>query len=125
MLRILIVDDNAFVRKTLCKIIGAEPDMEVSAEASSKDEALKNVRQFKPDVVLVDISLDGDESGLEFVREARRHRLEMPILVLSIHDSALYGDRAVEAGAQGYLMKQDAAEQLVPLIRDLASRTAA
>jgi DNA-binding NarL/FixJ family response regulator len=117
MIQILIVDDNEFMRKAMTQLIEYEKDLKVCGEADNRSKAIQLIQDLKPDVAIIDISLNADESGLDLIRDIRTDRQVLPILTLSLHDQALYADRAFKAGAQGYLMKQDAANHIVHAIR--------
>jgi len=114
--RVLIVDDHPIVRQGLKRMIDAEDDLEVCGEADSEPNARNAVRELDPDIVIVDLSLqDGD--GLELVRAVHAHHPEVPMLVLSMHDEAIYAERMLAEGASGYIMKQAAADQLLTALR--------
>lgn len=114
--RVLIVDDHPIVRQGLKRMIDAEDDLEVCGEADSEPNARNAVRDLDPDIVIVDLSLqDGD--GLELVRAVHAHHPEVPMLVLSMHDEAIYAERMLAEGASGYIMKQAAADQLLTALR--------
>jgi DNA-binding NarL/FixJ family response regulator len=114
--RVLIVDDHPIVRQGLKRMIDAEADLEVCGEADSEPNARRAVRELDPDIVIVDLSLqDGD--GLELVRAVHAHHPEVPMLVLSMHDEAIYAERMLAEGASGYIMKQAAADQLLTALR--------
>jgi DNA-binding NarL/FixJ family response regulator len=114
--RVLIVDDHPIVRQGLKRMIDAEADLEVCGEADSEPNARSAVRELDPDIVVVDLSLqDGD--GLELVRAVHAHHPEVPMLVLSMHDEAIYAERMLAEGASGYIMKQAAADQLLTALR--------
>ena len=114
--RVLIVDDHPIVRQGLKRMIDAEGDLEVCGEADSEPNARSAVRDLDPDIVIVDLSLqDGD--GLELVRAVHAHHPEVPMLVLSMHDEAIYAERMLAEGASGYIMKQAAADQLLTALR--------
>jgi len=121
--RVLIVDDHPIVRQGLRRMIDPEPDLTVCGEAQSEREARTAIRELDPDVVIVDVSLaQGD--GLELVRDVHAQRPRLPMLVLSMHDEAIYAGRLLAAGASGYIMKQAASDQLlVALRRVLAGET--
>lgn len=114
--RVLIVDDHPIVRQGLKRMIDAEADLEVCGEADSEPNARSAVRELDPDIVVVDLSLqDGD--GLELVRAVHAHHPDVPMLVLSMHDEAIYAERMLAEGASGYIMKQAAADQLLTALR--------
>lgn len=114
--RVLIVDDHPIVRQGLRRMIDPEPDLTVCGEAQTEREARTAIRDLDPDVVIVDISLaQGD--GLELVRDVHAQRPKLPMLVLSMHDEAIYAGRLLAAGASGYIMKQAASDQLLAALR--------
>lgn len=110
--RILIIDDHPIMRHGLAQLICAEPDLEVCADAGSAAEGLKAVQKTKPDLVVVDLTLP-DKHGLEFIKDLHVMLPGTLVLVLSMHDEALYAERALRAGARGYVMKETAADTLV------------
>lgn len=114
--RVLIVDDHPIVRQGLRRLIEAEADLEVCCESETAREAKSAIRDMGPDVVIVDVSLkQGD--GLELVKDTRAHYPTLPLLVLSMHDEAIYAERMLSAGANGYIMKQAATGQLLIALR--------
>jgi len=114
--RVLIVDDHPIVRHGLKTMIDAEPDLMVCGEAESDREARAVLRQLDPDVMIVDVSLaQGD--GMDLVREVHAQRPQLPMLVLSMHDEAIYAERLLAAGARGYIMKEAAYDQLLVALR--------
>lgn len=116
--RVLIVDDHPIVRQGLRRMIDPEPDLTVCGEAQSEREARAAIRELKPDVVIVDISLaQGD--GLELVRDVHAQQPGLPMLVLSMHDEMIYAERLLAAGASGYIMKQAASDQLLVALRQV------
>ena len=114
--RVLIVDDHPIVRQGLRRMIDPEPDLTVCGEAQSEREARAAIRDLDPDVVIVDISLSQGD-GLELVRDVHAQRPHLPMLVLSMHDEAIYAGRLLAAGASGYIMKHAASEQLLVALR--------
>ncbi len=114
--RILIVDDHPLVRKGLALTLEAEPDLEVCAQAASAEEALSLLDKVQPDLAIVDISLPG-MSGLELIKHLQAWKQHLPVLVISRHDEALYAERAIRAGARGYVMKVEAVEVIVKAVR--------
>ncbi len=113
---IFIVDDHPMLRRGLTALIESEPDLTVSGEASSSESALRSIRQSNPDLVIVDIGLDGGD-GLELVKEIKARHPKTPALVLSMHDESLYAERALRAGARGYVTKQQIDETVLIAIR--------
>ena len=118
--QILIVDDHPIVRHGLGQLIDDTEGMSVCGSASNHAEALQTLKQTKTDLVIVDLSL-GDESGLDLVKKLHALHPELPVLVLSMHDEAYYADRVLRAGAMGYIMKQEAAEQMISAIHQVLS----
>jgi DNA-binding NarL/FixJ family response regulator len=114
--RVLIVDDHPVVRHGIRLLIDAESDLAIVGEAQTEQEARRLVRELRPDAVLVDLSL-GQGDGFNIVRDVHAHFPEIRILVLSMHDEAVYAERLLASGAAGYIMKQAAAEQLVTALR--------
>jgi len=114
--RVLLVDDHPIVRQGLAMLINAEPDLMVCGEASTGAEALQLVRTSEPDVAMIDIALD-DRSGVELIREIRGMLPDLPMLALSMHDESLYAERVLRAGGRGYVMKQEATENMLTAIR--------
>jgi len=113
--RVYLVDDHPIVRQGLIKLIEQEAGLEVCGEAGKVSEALAAIRQLDPDVILVDISLE-DSNGLELIKLIDDLGLQIPMLVLSMHDESLYAEHALRAGASGYVMKQAASSTLIQAI---------
>lgn len=114
--RVLLVDDHPIVRQGLRRLISSEDDLEVCAEAETVREARQAIRDHSPDAVVVDISLrEGD--GIELVKDVRAHHPKLPMLVLSMHDEAVYAGRLLGAGANGYIMKHAATDQFLTALR--------
>jgi DNA-binding NarL/FixJ family response regulator len=116
--RILIVDDHPIVRHGLAQLIDNAPGLEVSGSAASPEEAFRAVQAETPDLAVIDLAL-GDDSGLELIKRLKALRPELKILVISMHDEVYYADRVLRAGALGYLMKQEPAEQMIAAIRQV------
>lgn len=121
---ILIVDDHPIVRQGIAQLIDREDDMQVCCEAGNADQALEiianNASCCRADIALVDMSLPGI-SGIELVKILRSRFPEMQILMISTHDESLYAERALRAGAKGYIMKQEATEKVLIAIRHILS----
>jgi DNA-binding NarL/FixJ family response regulator len=115
---VFIVEDHPVFREGLVQVINSEGDMIVCGEAEDAEHALTAIRSLKPDLVLVDISLPG-KSGLELIKDLRARNGGVKLLVLSMHDEALYADRVLRAGGDGYIMKQEDPEEVVHAIRDV------
>lgn len=114
--RVLLVDDHPIVRQGLSLLIDAEPDLEVCGEASSAAEAMAVIEQCAPSIALIDISLE-DRSGVELIKDIRARFPSLPLLALSMHDESLYAERVLRAGGRGYIMKQEATENVLYAIR--------
>lgn len=119
MIKILVVDDHAIVRQGLKQILAEFPDLEVAGEASDGQQALEKVRKGPWEVVVLDISLPG-QNGLVVLEQIKSECPGLPILVLSIHAEEQYAFRALKAGAAGYLTKESAPDQLVSAIQKVA-----
>jgi len=113
---ILIVDDHPIVRQGLVLLINQEKDLEVCGQAEDAHEAMQAIRQLSPDMVIVDLSLK-DTSGMELIKDLKIQHPDLPVLTLSMYDEAVYGERALRAGARGYVMKQEATGKVVTAIR--------
>jgi DNA-binding NarL/FixJ family response regulator len=116
MSRILVVDDHPLMRKGLALTLEAESDMEVVAQAADAEEAMSIVEKQEVDVAVVDISLPG-MSGLELIKHLQALRPGIKVLVVSRHDETLYAERAIRAGARGYVMKLEASDLIVGAVR--------
>jgi DNA-binding NarL/FixJ family response regulator len=114
--RVFVVDDHPVVRQGLVQMIDNEADLAVCGQGEDAYAAIRAIRECKPDVALVDISLK-DADGIEMVKELKNQGVETPVLVLSMHDETLYAERALRAGARGYIMKREAPETLIGAIR--------
>jgi len=116
--RILVVDDHPVMRHGVAQLLSATPDLEVCAEAGSREEALRLAQKTPPDLAIVDISLGDDRaSGLDLIRDLHARLGRVPVLVVSMHDEALYAERALRAGARGYLMKQEPVREILKAVR--------
>ena len=110
--KVLIVDDHPIVRHGLAKLINDEPGLKVCGSAEKPSEAFDALKEESPDLILLDLSL-GDDSGLDLLKKIKAEYPDLPVLVLSMHDEAYYADRVLRAGAMGYVMKQESAEQVL------------
>ncbi|WON73680.1 response regulator transcription factor [Nitrosospira sp. Is2] len=117
--RVMLVDDHAMFRHGMEMLINREPDMEVFAEAGDAEEALAILNAgHQPDIILMDVSLK-THSGFELIKKVHSVMPEMPVLVVSMHDGAVYAERALRVGAKGYVMKQEPGKVLVNAIREV------
>jgi DNA-binding NarL/FixJ family response regulator len=116
----LIVDDHPIVRLGIRQMIAAERDLEVCGEADTSDAAKQLTKSARPDLVIVDLSL-AEGSGLDLIRWLRESMPTLPVLVLSMHDEALFAERVLRTGARGYIMKREAITGLVGAIRRVLS----
>ncbi len=114
---VLIVDDHPLVRQGLRKMIEKEADMSVLGEAGDAGEALRVIAQGMPDVIIVDISLETETSGIDLVKALKERYRNIQSLVLSMHDENIYAERALRAGAKGYVTKKEAAAIIIEAIR--------
>ena len=113
----LVVDDHPLFRKGVVQLLSDEPDIEVRAQAGSSKEALDALRRHRVDLAVVDISLEGGSNGIELTKAIRAERPHLPVLILSMHDETLYAERALRAGARGYVMKREALDQFIIAVR--------
>jgi DNA-binding NarL/FixJ family response regulator len=114
--RVLVVDDHPIVRQGLSLLINREADLMVCGEAEGARMALQAITTARPDILVVDISLNGPD-GLDLLKDVRTRYPELPVLILSMHDESIYAERALRAGAQGYIMKQEASEKVLVALR--------
>jgi DNA-binding NarL/FixJ family response regulator len=113
---VFLVDDHPIVRQGLTLLINQEPDLTVCGQAEEMHLALQAIQSFHPDIMIVDISLNGPD-GLELLKNIRAKHSGMPVLILSMHDESIYAERALRAGANGYIMKQEATEKVLVALR--------
>jgi DNA-binding NarL/FixJ family response regulator len=114
--KVLLVDDHSIVRQGLALLIGRETDLAVCGEAGSAHAVFHSIATLRPDIIVLDISLSGPD-GLDVLKEIRTRSASLPVLILSMHDEAIYAERALRAGANGYIMKHEAAEKVLVAIR--------
>lgn len=114
--RILVVDDHPIVRQGLALLINQEADLVVCGEAEEASSAMHVLSSARPDVLIVDISLNGPD-GLDLLKNIRNVYPALPVLILSMHDESIYAERALRAGANGYIMKQEATEKVLVALR--------
>lgn len=117
---VLLVDDHPMMRHGLAALISQQPDLEVWGEAASVAETLAQFERGQPDCAIVDISLnDQQANGLDLIKMIHKKSGSLPILVLSMHDENLYAELALQAGAMGYLMKQEPPRRVISALREI------
>ncbi len=114
--RILLIDDHPLMRQGLSQLIDQEDDLTVCGEAEDAHQALELASEVNADIAIVDLSLKGT-SGIELIKNLKAMYPELLVLVLSMHDESVYAERALRAGAKGYIMKQEAPENVVTAVR--------
>ena len=114
--RVFIVDDHPLVREGLTNLINGQADLIVCGEANGSSQAIKRIVKARPDVALIDISLE-NESGLELVKHLGSQFPQVALIILSMHDEVLYAERALRAGARGYVMKHETSKSVLASIR--------
>jgi DNA-binding NarL/FixJ family response regulator len=119
--RIFIVDDHPIVREGLSLMMNREPDLVVCGEAEEAATALQAITSTRPDFLIVDISLNGPD-GLDLLKSIRVRFPNLPVLILSMHDESIYAERALRAGANGYIMKQEATEKVLIAVRQILNQ---
>src|SRR5260370_26711809 len=116
--RVVVVDDHPLFRERLCQLINNEQDMEICGEAESAQPALQIIRETEPNLAIVDITLK-TSSGLELIKSIRALSIGVPVLVLSMQDESLYAERALRAGAMGYITQSPKAAQILLAVRSV------
>src|SRR5277367_4655657 len=116
--KVFLVDDHPIVRQGLALLINGEADLMVCGEAEGGFAALQMVGEIRPDILVLDISLNGPD-GIELLKTIRIQDSALPVLILSMHDESTYAERALRAGANGYIMKQEATEKVLVAIRHI------
>ena len=114
--KVLIVDDHPLLRDGLAKVINQQPDLVVCGEAANARGGLAAVAKLRPDVAIVDLTMD-DGNGLDLIKDLHARNPKLPILVLSMHHENLYAERAVRAGARGYVMKREPVGRVIAALR--------
>ena len=114
--RLILVEDHPMMRAGLAQLINKQPDLEVCCEASNPTEAMSELSKSMIDLMVTDMTMPG-RSGIEFLKDVHAMLPELPMLVLSMHDEMLYAERALRAGARGYLMKDAGAAKVLEVIR--------
>lgn len=118
--RVLIVDDHPIFRDGITQLINHESDLEVCGGVCSAPDALCALEKLKPDIVVVDLSIQGS-NGIELMKSIRALHPSLPALIISMHDENLYAERALRAGARGYVMKSSPSEEVINAIRRVLS----
>jgi len=118
--RVLLVDDHPIVREGLARVIDQEPDLTVCGTAVDARQALAAVESSAPDVAIIDVSLNGSH-GIELVKDLKARHPGLHVLMLSMHDESLYAERALRAGAKGYVMKREPPQRLLQAIRGVVA----
>lgn len=113
---VFVVDDHPIVRQGLVQLLNSEPDFVVCGQGEDVYGSLRAIRDAKPDLCLVDVSLK-DSDGLELLKELQAQLPNLPVVMLSMHDESLYAERALRAGARGYIMKQEAPPIMLAALR--------
>ncbi len=114
--KVLLVDDHPIVRQGLAQLLEQEEDLIVCGEAYDAQGALDAIEKLKPDIAIVDIMLK-DVNGIELIKKIKSQLGELPVLVMSMHDESLYAERALRAGARGYIMKEEATDKMLIAVR--------
>ena len=116
--RVFLVDDHPAMRQGLQELIGQETDLTVCGQAADIPSALEGIQKTKPDIAIVDLTLK-DSSGLDLVKDLKIRFAKLPVLILSMHNEALYAERSIRAGARGYIMKEATTENIIQAIRQV------
>ena len=116
--KIFLVDDHPLVRESLTSLINQQDDMTVCGEAEDSPQALRDILRGEPDVAIVDISLKNG-SGMELIRSLKARAARVAVIVLSMHDEKIYAERAIRAGARGYVMKRESTRRIITAIRQV------
>jgi DNA-binding NarL/FixJ family response regulator len=115
---VVIVEDHPMFRERLGHLINQADDMMVTGEVDNIREGFALIKKTRPSIAIVDVSLKGS-NGLELLKDLRAHEIDVPVLVLSMHDEALYAERALRAGARGYITKHEASANVMLAIRSV------
>ena len=116
--KVILVDDHPLIRQAISEFINREADLEMCGEAESVEQACEVVNKQNPDAVIVDLSLKG-VSGFELLKYIKESHPDVKVLVFSMHDESTYAERALKAGARGYMTKQEAPEQVIVALRKI------
>ncbi len=118
-MKIVIIDDHPVVRKGIKSILEEENNFQVCGEAEEGNEALRLIRDIDPDLAIVDIELKGNINGIELVRAIRERHSKTSTIVMSMDDGTIYAERAIKAGARGYIAKEEASDSIITAIRSV------
>jgi len=118
---IMIVDDHPIVANGIQQLLDREPDMKVIQSVQDAESTLKFIEKIQPDLMVVDISLKGSTNGIDLIKGLKKRYPKIKTLVLSMHEENLYAERAIKAGAKGYIMKNDLTDNIVKAIRSILS----
>ena len=118
--RVLLVDDHPIVSEGLAEILNRQPDLKVCGCCHSGNQVLPEIKRLSPEVMVIDIGLGG-VNGIDLIKQVRAFHEKLPIVVLSMHDERLYAERALKAGALGYVMKQAPVDQVIEAVRQALS----
>lgn len=121
MTRIAIVDDHPLVRDQLRAVVESEEDLRICGEAEDGTRALDVIKSTEPDLVIIDLTLKGFPGGFDLIKEIRLRYPRLSMLIVSMHDESLYAERAIRAGARGYITKQEATRKILHAIRQVCS----
>lgn len=119
IIKIIIVDDHPIVSDGIRQLIEREEDMKVCLAVQDAESALKGIEKYSPDLIIVDISLKGAANGIDLIKGVKKRYPRIISLVLSMHDENLYAERAIKAGAKGYIMKNDLTDNIIKAIRKI------
>lgn len=115
-IKVVLVEDHPMFRERIAQLINKDLKMNVCGEADNTTDAMRIILEMNPDIAIVDITLAGS-SGLELIKDMKSQGIEVPVLVLSMHDELLYAERALRAGAKGYITKNQASVQVMHAIQ--------
>jgi DNA-binding NarL/FixJ family response regulator len=118
VINVLLVEDHPMFRERLATVISKRGDMAVCGEADNVNDALRCAESLHPDIAIVDITLRGS-NGLDFLKDLKARGIELPVLVLSMHDEAIYAERVLRAGARGYITKYEASTEVMAAIEQV------
>ena len=118
VINVLLVEDHPMFRERLAAVISKRGDMSVCGEADNVHDAIRLAENLKPNIAIVDITLRGS-NGLDFLKDLKARGIDLPVLVLSMHDEAVYAERVLRAGARGYITKYEASSEVMAAIEQV------